>query len=243
MCVLLLCGVSYMKKNAKKTIDRLPGRNSGARGALFGRLARVRRGFTLLEVMSVVAVIAIMSGIAVYTINTNLERIRADSGVRKVSFALNYARIRAISENTNYVVQFLYRNNPGKDEGTCYISMCADTDKDGTCDSNEVKRTEDLPVGIVFDLDGPKDINNATVSGSTNKDGIIFTDNKLTFFPRGNASESGAVYIIPKKNIKEGNDTNRRAVSLDRLSGRTVVWIYDVGRLAKGLCGWRLEGE
>jgi prepilin-type N-terminal cleavage/methylation domain-containing protein len=200
-------------------------------------------GFTLLEVMTVVAVIAILSAIAIYSLNMNLERIRADMGVRRISIALNYARIKAVSENTNYVVQFLHRSNPGRNESDCYVMMFADNNKNGTHDSGEAERIEDLPMGIVFDLTGPKDINNTTVTSSTETDGIVFANNKLTFFPRGNSSENGVVYIVPKKNKESGNDRNRRAVSVERLSGKTIVWIYDTKRLDKGLCAWRLEGE
>lgn len=200
-------------------------------------------GFTLLEMMTVVAIIAIMSGIAVYSINTNLDRIRADSAVRRISITLNYARIRAISENTNYVVQFLYRDNPGKNKSMCYVRMFADANKNGIYDSGEATRIEDLPTGITFDLNGPKDIDNVTVTSSLTMDGIVFADNKLTFFPRGSASENGEVYIIPNKNMQDGIDANRRAVSVERLSGKTIVWVYDTKRLDKGLCAWRLEGE
>ncbi|MBN2223762.1 MAG: GspH/FimT family pseudopilin [Deltaproteobacteria bacterium] len=200
-------------------------------------------GFTLLEVMTVVGVIAIMSSIAIYSINTNLDRIRADTAGRRISIALNYARIRAISENTNYVVQFLSRANPGKNESMSYIRMFADVNKNGTYDSGEASRIEDLPMGIIFDLNGPKDIDNTVVTSSSDRDGIVFTDNKLTFYPRGSTFEKGELYIIPYKNIEDGTDKNRRAVSVERLSGKTIVWVYDIKRLDKGLCAWRLEGE
>jgi prepilin-type N-terminal cleavage/methylation domain-containing protein len=201
-----------------------------------------RRGFTLLEVMTVVAIIAIMGGIAVYTINTNLDRIRADNGVRRIAFALNYARIRAIAEDSNYVVTFSTRPNPDLYQSKCYIQMFADTNKNGALDAGEKTKTEDLPKGIVYDLRGPKDIYNLSPAASE-KDGIIFPDDKVTFYPRGNASDRGEIYIIPYTNIEEKIDNNRRAVSLESLSGKPIVWFYDIGLYEKGQNPWKEEGK
>jgi prepilin-type N-terminal cleavage/methylation domain-containing protein len=207
------------------------------------RSDRSNRGFTLLEVMTVAAIVAIMSGIAVYSINTNLNRIRADSGIRKISLVLNYARIRAIAENTNYVVQFKVRSNAGKDVGHCYIYMYADINKNGTYDAGEKTRTEELPKGIIYNLTSTRDIYNNVVTNNSIKDGIVFTNNEVTLLPRGDASEAGEIYIIPDENLQKGIDNYRRAVSLERLSGKPIIWYYDPGRYAKGLNPWKLEGE
>jgi prepilin-type N-terminal cleavage/methylation domain-containing protein len=199
-------------------------------------------GFTILEVMTVVAIIAILSGIAVYSINTNLDRIKADTAVRRVGFALNYARIRAVSENCNYVVSFRTRTTIGKDQSKCYIEMLADTDNDGVKDTNEKIRTEDLPKGIVYDLVGLKDIYDVSANAD-NRDGIAFPSNKVTFLPRGNASTKGEIYIIPETNIKKNLNDNRRAVSLERLSGRTIAWFYSRSLADKGMNPWAEEGK
>jgi prepilin-type N-terminal cleavage/methylation domain-containing protein len=212
---------------------------------VISRTGSNRRGFTLLEMMTGVGVIAVMSGIAIYSINMNLNRIRADSGIRKLSLALNYARIRAIAENTNYVVLFKVRSNPDKVQGKCYVYMYADTNKNGTYDTGEKTKTEELPKGIIYDLTGsnPRDIYNTTVTSSIIQDGIVFTNNEVTFLPRGNASEAGEIYIVPGDDVIKGFDNNRRAISLERLSGKPIVWYFDKGRSDQGLNPWKLEGE
>jgi len=199
-------------------------------------------GFTILEVMTVVAVIAILSGIAVYSINTNLDRIRADMAVRRVALALNYARIRAVAENCNYIVTFKIRSSMAKDQSKCYIEMFADLDKDGTKDASEKTRIEELPRGIIYDLDGRYDMNNVT-AGTDNRDGIAFSNNKVTFLPRGNANESGEVYLIPQKSLEKGIDNNRRAVSLEKLSGKTIAWYYYPDLADAGKNPWKEEGK
>ncbi len=214
----------------------------GRKRDLLRRFEAYIDGFTLIEVMTVVAVIAIMCGIAIYSINMNLDRIRADSGVREVSLALNYARIRAVSEDTNYVITFKVRPTITASESKCYIEMFADTNKNGTWDPGEKEHTEDLPMGIVYDLNGPKDIYNLAVA-TADKDGVIFPNKKVTFTARGNAADRGEIYIIPFTNLDKKVDNNRRAVSLESLSGKTIVWYYDVDRAAAGKNPWKLEGE
>lgn len=192
--------------------------------------------------MTVVAVIAILSAIAIYSINTNLDRIKADTAVRRISLALNYARIRAVAENCNYIVTFLVRANVGVDKSKGYIEMVADTDKDGVKDAGEKTRTEDLPSGIIYDLNGLNDINDI-IANTQNRDGIAFSDNRVTFLPRGSADEGGEVYIIPEKSLEKGNDENRRAVSLERLSGRTIGWYYHSSLADAGENPWKEEGK
>jgi prepilin-type N-terminal cleavage/methylation domain-containing protein len=199
-------------------------------------------GFTLLEVMSVVAIIAIMSGIAVYSINTNLDRIRADTAVRRVSIALSYARIRAIAEDCNYIVTFRFRASSDPGHAKCYIEMVADTNKNGVKDAGETTRTEDLPKGVVYELKGYHDIHNIEAD-SSDWDGIAFPGNTVTFLPRGNATTKGEVYMIPEQSLKKGINDLRRAVSLEKLSGRTIPWFYHSSLAAGGKNPWEKEGR
>ncbi len=68
-------------------------------------------------------------------------------------------------------------------------------------------------------------------------------ENQVIFSPRGYASTRGVVYIIPSGNLKDAYNGNRKGVSLEAVSGKTVIWNYSEGLEEKGECPWREDGK
>ena len=64
-------------------------------------------GFSMVELMVVVALIGIFAGIAIPNILANLPTYRLKSGARQVMTDLNYARGRSASLNLEYRLHFL----------------------------------------------------------------------------------------------------------------------------------------
>ncbi len=193
--------------------------------------------------MTVVAVIAILSGIVVISFNTGLNRIRANSGIRTISYALGYARIRAIAENRPYVVRFVVKGNAADEGRTCLLETFCDANKNLVLDPGETVREEKLPKGVVYDLSAVKDINDQLPSDLEHKDGVNFPGNQVFFSPRGYASDRGEIYIIPSADLKDAYDGNRKAVSLEAISGKTMIWNYREALEKAGECPWKEDGK
>ena len=166
---------------------------------------------------------------------------------RSVAFNLNYARIQAIKENNNYIVKFK-KIVDANGSTSCFIEVHDDDNNDGQRDADEKVKVEELTKGIVYNFPVGKDIDSDPAPSADKLDGIVFSlnisdDNEVRFNSRGNASDSGEVYMIPLKSLEKSRLKNRRMVSLEMISGRPVVWIYDVGRDDAGLSPWKKEWE
>jgi prepilin-type N-terminal cleavage/methylation domain-containing protein len=215
---------------------------SGWVGALSGsklsKGACRRGGFTIIEMLTVLAIIAILSSIAAITATGSIDRMKADMTARTIAFALNKARIRAITENNNYVVSFVTRDTGSKDKSGYIIEIHDDNNRNGIKDTGEKVEEEHLTKGVPFDLPEGKDIYCTSPTSSSMRDGIVFPNNKVTFYPRGNASDSGEIYIYPLTSKEKGRNWNRRAVSLEKVTGKPVIWFFDKEKDKSGKCPW-----
>jgi prepilin-type N-terminal cleavage/methylation domain-containing protein len=69
-------------------------------------MSTYRRGFTVIEVLVVLAVASVLFGIAIPSFLAWLPGLRLSSAARQVATDLQLARMKAISENTSYTVTF-----------------------------------------------------------------------------------------------------------------------------------------
>lgn len=65
-----------------------------------------KSGFTLIEVMIVIAIVGIMSAVAIPSIINWLPNYRLSSAARDIVSCLQEAKMRAVKENTNVIVIF-----------------------------------------------------------------------------------------------------------------------------------------
>ena len=208
------------------------------------RLKATRSGFTLLEMMVVVAVIAVLTSIAVVSFRANINNIKAHSSARIISLAMSEARISAISENNYYVVAFRKPGDTGFAGNSIsgyIIEVLDDNDNSTTYSTGEEVTVEELRPGIVYNFPPGDDFKctGATIPGIN--DGINFPSNQVVFYPRGNSSADGELYIIPDQNIIDGININRRCIYLMNITGKTVVYKYSQEKADGGECPWVKE--
>lgn len=93
------------------------------------------RGFTLTELMIVVALAAILAAIAVPNIMAQMPRYRLNGAARQVLGDLMAARMQAVSQNNEIKVFFLDNHR---------YTILDDNDNDGTADAGESTQTRDI---------------------------------------------------------------------------------------------------
>jgi len=182
---------------------------------------RDKKGFTMIELLIVVAIIAVTAAIAIPNIISWIPTMRVNSAARDIVSEMQLARMKAVSERNNYVITF--------DTSTNQYSIYDDGDNDGA-EASELVKTVDvdtLPSGIQFGYIAGKNPSNDDITGSV-QFGATSSPIRETFIPNGTANLMGSVYLIPTEDIAGSRRDRQRAITVI-LTGRIKLWKYDAG--------------
>jgi prepilin-type N-terminal cleavage/methylation domain-containing protein len=213
-------------------------------GILMKRIAQNDEGFTLIELMMVIAIVLVITSLSIFNLMGELPSYRLRSAAYKVSATLQYLKIRAVTTNRIawFEANYATPNNH-------YFTGFVDEDGSGTASSSEYDATRlDLPdnVGGVDCFKLPPTISYGFPVGfttsDTGPDGTAHpgAGNFITTYNAGGSSDGGyigyrptAVPVInPLANATPGTEmviylTNTLgegyAVSV-QITGRVRVW-------------------
>lgn len=133
-------------------------------------------GFTLLELILVLAVVAVIAALTLPAFSSILNRIEQRSSVKEITTALHFARSKAVSAKVPVIFQAEFENNRYWLEEP---------------QSGKISEVRDLSKGIVFRefFDGE----------DTTTDGLI----SIIYFPRGNTSGGSLKLSAPKEDDEQ----------------------------------------
>ena len=165
---------------------------------------RSKQGFTLIEMLIVIAIIGILTSVAIPNFSRWKEKYEINGETKKVYFDLLLAHSTAISNNHNVLVTFNSIKHSYKVHG--------DKNSDGQEDAGEniknVKLENNMQFNFivgVFDPDG--NLVASAISFANETPPIIFDS-------RGQASTSGYVYLMHESDIQEKTNNRLRAINI-----------------------------
>ncbi len=177
---------------------------------------RDEKGFTLIEMLTVVGIIGILSSVAIPSFANWLDKYRADSEATRLYFNLMASKQRAIRNNSTIIVTFTVASNT--------YTIHDDLDEDGSVDIGEnvavISFESDMVFGIapgVLGVWGGAVSNPIALNGSTT----------VKFFSAGRADSSGAIYIIPGGDLALGIKGNQRAIKIVQATGNLEVMKFN----------------
>lgn len=111
---------------------------------------RKNAGFTLMEMIVVIAVLAIMTGVAIPGFMSLLPGMRLNGAARQVMGDLMAARMKAVKENNNYKVTFLdnTRYEIWDDDGSDAANHDSETS------TNDIKNIQNNYPGVTLSSTG-----------------------------------------------------------------------------------------
>jgi prepilin-type N-terminal cleavage/methylation domain-containing protein len=176
------------------------------------------RGFTLVEMLIVVTMIGIMTGIALWRVD--IARYQVNGDIQSIGTTLIASQREAIAKQHNVIVVF---DTAGK-----RVRVVWDANNNGAFDANEHSRIVFLGDRVRFGL-------GTAPAMPMGAQAVNFTDTEtssglpsLTFYRNGSASEAGGAYITSLRSIGDPKYVNdNRAMRVERATGRAEWWHYD----------------
>jgi type IV fimbrial biogenesis protein FimT len=199
-----------------------------------GKKTYNQKGFSLLELIVVVAIIAVATGILLPVYFSMKPTIRVNGAARQIQGDFMWAKMRAVSENNNYVIAF-GSAGPDLSNDTYYIYDDDDGnfDTDGTLTCVLVKTVvipdeyEEVGYGYTVSkrTDNTTDLTKAVTFSSSIPAGNV---RWFWFKPNGRSNKSGGIYLILDEDEANGRKDRSRAITVIQ-TGRIKIYDYNAG--------------
>lgn len=159
-----------------------------------------KSGFTMTELVVVIAIIGITLAIAIPSFLTYRPTMRLKGAARDISTTLQWARMKAVSENNRMEIQF----SPVNNSYTVYDDNDSDGDVDPVDTADTAIRTSTLPDGISYGIGTTVTRQAGNNTAPAHTDCLTFntdscsTDDSTSFSSNGTAN-NGTIYLTNTK--------------------------------------------
>jgi prepilin-type N-terminal cleavage/methylation domain-containing protein len=174
------------------------------------------RGFTLLEIMMVVALMGVLAGMAALITPTFVQHAKAEGGIEQVLDVFRSARETAISQRRNVEIRFV---------GTTVIQTVRDNIPNGTTVLSTVQLENRVQFLLVPGVpDTPDAFGNATATAFGNTASRMFTSEGTFVDANGDVLNGSLFLAIP------GQVNSARAVTVFGMTALLRAWRWNGAR-------------
>jgi prepilin-type N-terminal cleavage/methylation domain-containing protein len=178
------------------------------------RFLASKKGFTLIEIIMTMAIIGIVSAIAIPNFSKWKEKHEIDGQAQKVYFDLMLARTAAVKSNNDVRVTFNLAANT--------YTIHEDNNGDGVADAGENFKNAILENNVQFAYNvGITDTDGNAVTSAVSFGGTQI----VVFDSRGQASSSGSALLLHLNDIGVTDD-RARLISVLQATGGVDYWKY-----------------
>lgn len=185
-------------------------------------------GFSLVELMVTVAIIAVIGVIAVPALNLYIPKYRTDNAAKVVASEMQLARMRAISKNLPQIVtvdtaaQTIVLAQINADASLTTVNTLSFEGSSG------VPTFAGVSIGRIADTGLPADapVAEQAAAAAFGVPGGLGVFPSITFLQNGLSNRSGQIYLIPSGDLTNSRADRTRAVQVLR-AGMVRRFKYD----------------
>ncbi len=195
-----------------------------------------QNGFSMLELIVVVAIIAVVTGILLPVYFSMKPTIRVNGAARQIQGDFMWAKMRAVSENNDYVIAFGKAGTPPDISNDTYY-IYDDDDGDfitlGTATTGTLVKTvviSDEYEGVGYGYTVSKRADNSTdlTEAVTFNSGGATKPIWFKLKPNGRNNISGGIYLILDEDEANGSKERSRAITVTQ-TGKIKIYDYNAG--------------
>lgn len=174
------------------------------------------KGFTLVELMIVVAIIAVLAAVAVPVLLNSLPNMRLRGAARNIYSAMMQAKTEALRRGENVTLLFTSPLPGGSPAGS--YTMFVDNGTGGGTANDEIQNGTEAVLVAVTPLPDRVTYDPAAADPDGNSDGVSFAANSIIFTSRGvpvhaiNAGALGPGTVGLRAVDANGNTQRQRAI-------------------------------